>query len=108
MCVWSGRPLANRYDVDHVVPYAAWGNNDLWNLLPCDPTVNRGPGGKFDRLPSRELLLSRRDVVVDYWRQYAHALPTRFATQARRAPRHKPWVGALGTVGRGERQRAEC
>ena len=57
-CVWSMRSLDGRhFAVDHVIPFALWGNNDLWNLLPAHPAVN---GEKSDRLPSGELLMSRR------------------------------------------------
>jgi hypothetical protein len=41
-----------------------WHNNDLWNLLPAWSAVNNH---KRDRLPSRELVRSRRDCIVHYW-----------------------------------------
>jgi len=36
-CVWSGNSLGRRFDVDHVLPFSLWRNNDLWNLLPASP-----------------------------------------------------------------------
>ncbi len=40
-CVWSGRALhGKQFDVDHLLPYSIWGNNDLWNLLPADKKIN--------------------------------------------------------------------
>jgi hypothetical protein len=46
-CVWSGRQLgARNFVVDHANPFSLWGNNDLWNLLPADRTVN---GRKSDK-----------------------------------------------------------
>lgn len=33
-----------------------WGNNHLWNLLPCDPKLNRGKNGTFAKLPTHALL----------------------------------------------------
>jgi hypothetical protein len=59
-CVWSGRSLAQAFDVDHAIPYTVWGNNDLWNLLPCDPKLNRGKNGTFAKLPTQALLQARR------------------------------------------------
>ena len=39
-CVWTGAEIT-RYDIDHMIPFSAWKNNDLWNLLPARPNVNR-------------------------------------------------------------------
>ena len=81
-CVWSGVALLGAYHVDHAIPYAVWGNNDLWNLLPASPAVNRA---KHAALPAHTLLLRRRDVIVGYWQIYQAAEPARFAAQAGRA-----------------------
>ncbi|WP_322496677.1 HNH endonuclease domain-containing protein [Chloroflexus sp.] len=51
------------YAIDHVIPYAVWGNNDLWNLLPTLPQVNLA---KSDALPARPLLIKRKDVIIGY------------------------------------------
>ena len=67
-CVWSGKKLTHgRYDVDHVLPYSIWFNNDLWNLLPCDPKVN---GKKSDKIPSPELILKQKELIISYWDIY--------------------------------------
>lgn len=63
-CVWTDRTLRDQFDVDHAIPFALWRNNDLWNLLPALPAINNQ---KRDRLPSRDLLQSRRDCIVHYW-----------------------------------------
>jgi hypothetical protein len=35
-CVWSGRAIqAEKFDVDHVIPFALWRNNDLSSALPA-------------------------------------------------------------------------
>src|SRR5690606_2909063 len=47
-CVCSGKPLKEACHIDHVIPYAAWNNNDLWNLLPANGKVN---GKKRDKIP---------------------------------------------------------
>jgi SAM-dependent methyltransferase/SOS-response transcriptional repressor LexA len=64
VCVWTDRALRIEFDVDHAIPFALWRNNDLWNLLPASPAVNNQ---KRDRLPSRDLLHSRKDCIVHYW-----------------------------------------
>jgi len=38
-CVWTGKKIT-KYDVDHMIPFAVWKNNDLWNLLPSQSTIN--------------------------------------------------------------------
>ena len=67
-CVWSGKKLTKgKYDIDHVLPYSIWFNNDLWNLLPCDSKVN---GKKSDKIPSPELILKQSDLIISYWDMY--------------------------------------
>ncbi len=79
-CAWTGRRLhPEDYAVDHVLPYSLWRNNDLWNLLPAAPAVNRQ---KLDRLPTRELLARRRPTIFRYWQVCAEARPGRFAREA--------------------------
>ena len=67
-CIWSGKKLKNgNYDIDHLLPYSVWFNNDLWNLLPCDSSVN---GKKSNKIPSPELILKRKDIIISYWDIY--------------------------------------
>jgi hypothetical protein len=61
--------------VDHVLPFSLWRNNDLWNLLPADPLVNREKG---DSLPTHALLKRRREAIVGYWDVVHRANPVRF------------------------------
>jgi hypothetical protein len=77
-CVWSGHAITGRFDVDHALPYSVWGNNDLWNLLPCLPQVNNAKGAA---LPTLDLLKRRRDCIVAYWRLYDGRWARRFASQ---------------------------
>ncbi|NCC31666.1 MAG: methyltransferase domain-containing protein [Chloroflexia bacterium] len=81
-CVWTGEQLGRSFEIDHMVPYVVWGNNDLWNLLPAAEAVN---GNKRDRLPSRTVILRRRDAIFGYWHIYDQAKPTRFRAQISRA-----------------------
>ncbi len=73
-CVWTGKKIA-KFDVDHVIPYSVWKNNDLWNLLPSDATVN---SQKRDKIPEPELLERRRDLIFEYWDLVRESQETRF------------------------------
>lgn len=81
-CVWSGRPVRERFEVDHVIPYSLWGNNDLWNLLPAHPAINQK---KRDSLPARKLIERRRDAIIGFWQAYRVVWPVRFSAQLGRA-----------------------
>ena len=102
-CVWSGRRLKrDGLDIDHCLPFAAWPNADLCNLMPADPRVNRH--GKADRLVSAELLDRAGDLIVGWWeRAYLRqgdVLASRFG---REAAASLPMCVALGRpVGPGE------
>lgn len=81
-CVWTLRRItAVRFAVDHVIPFALWGNNDLWNLLPTHPQAN---GDKSDKLPATALLQERRVEILRNWELLRDALPIQFDAQADR------------------------
>ena len=65
-CVWTGKDLKAEFEVDHVIPFDLWHNNDLWNLMPSSKDANRQ---KSNRLPSSDLLTKRRDRIIGYWEQ---------------------------------------
>ncbi|MBJ7429369.1 MAG: hypothetical protein JHD28_10505, partial [Bacteroidia bacterium] len=62
-CVWTGEKITS-YDVDHVIPFAVWKNNDLWNLLPSRPKTNNQ---KRDKIPSSAFIESRKAEIIHYW-----------------------------------------
>jgi len=78
-CVWSERSLSRGFEVDHVIPFSLWRNNDLWNLLPVLPVVNRE---KWNRLPTRNLLMRRKDRIVECWGNLRSAYLHRFDYEA--------------------------
>ncbi len=79
-CVWSGKELSKRtLAVDHVIPFALWGNNDLWNLVPSHTTIN---GHKSDKLPTGKLMLERRELIIESWTVLRDAMPDAFDRQA--------------------------
>jgi hypothetical protein len=62
-CVWTGKKISS-YDVDHMIPFSVWKNNDLWNLLPSEPKTNNQ---KRDKIPSADLIEKRKDLILQYW-----------------------------------------
>lgn len=79
-CVWSGKELRDsNYDVDHVLPFSVWFNNDLWNMLPTDRVINQK--NKRDKIPTRKLIEKRADVILQYWSTYQDTMPLLFKSQ---------------------------
>ncbi len=74
-CVWSGKRI-KRYDIDHIIPFSIWKNNDLWNLLPSQPSINKFE--KKDKIPSPELIEKSKDLILDYWSLIFETNPVRF------------------------------
>lgn len=62
-CVWTGEKLT-KYDVDHMIPFSVWKNNDLWNLLPSKAKTNNQ---KRDKIPSSAFIESRKKEIIHYW-----------------------------------------
>jgi CRISPR/Cas system Type II protein with McrA/HNH and RuvC-like nuclease domain len=76
-CVWTGKKVIS-YDVDHLIPFSVWKNNDLWNLLPAHPTINNN---KSDKIPNVETLIKQRDLIIYYWEIIFAAQPDRFKNE---------------------------
>lgn len=74
-CVWSGQALNRKFDVDHLIPFGLWHNNDLWNLLPALPKINNQ---KRDKLVTRRVLHDRRDAIIGYWEKTRESFGDRF------------------------------
>ncbi len=93
-CVWTGASLKNVFDVDPVIPFDLWPNNDSWNLLPASKTAN---GSKSNKLPSTDILKKRKDAVVGYWEIIRNLSPARFDKEAETlAPlQEKNWQSQL-------------
>ncbi|WP_175404029.1 HNH endonuclease domain-containing protein [Mucilaginibacter sp. PPCGB 2223] len=62
-CVWSG-DIISRYDIDHIIPFTIWKNNDLWNLLPARTDLNNQ---KRDKIPSPVLIDNQTELILHYW-----------------------------------------
>lgn len=79
-CVWSGKIIDdNKKDIDHILPYSVWGNNDFWNLLPSDRELNQKH--KKDKIPTSKLIEKRADIIIDYWKIYDKELSKIFQSQ---------------------------
>jgi len=73
-CVWTGKKMPS-YDIDHVIPFSIWKNNDLWNLLPSDSKINNQ---KRDKIPSPDLIEKQKDRILQYWEILYQSQPSRF------------------------------
>lgn len=62
-CTWTGKAIRN-YDIDHMIPFSIWKNNDLWNLLPSSPKIN---SIKRDKIPSPDLIEKSKERIIYYW-----------------------------------------
>ena len=78
-----------------MIPFALWGNNDLWNLQPTHPAVN---DEKSDKLPARELLVVSRLLIVENWRLLRDAAPRSFDRQAESLIGHPIRPGRVWTL----------
>ena len=48
--VFTGQPIeAKRYDVDHFIPWSFVMNDELWNLMPMDSSLNSSKSNKLPR-----------------------------------------------------------
>ncbi|MBR2660409.1 MAG: HNH endonuclease [Clostridia bacterium] len=55
--VFTGEPiLAGGYDIDHFIPWSFVMNDELWNLMPMDSSLN---SSKSNRLPQWDPFFSR-------------------------------------------------
>lgn len=39
-CAYSGVPLTGGYHLDHIIPISKNGSSDIYNIVPCLPTIN--------------------------------------------------------------------
>jgi len=78
-CVWTGNAIS-RYDVDHMIPFSVWKNNDLWNLLPSQSKTNNQ---KRDKIPSSDLIEKRKGLILHYWELINENQSQRFQKEIR-------------------------
>ncbi|UFK97736.1 HNH endonuclease domain-containing protein [Kaistella faecalis] len=73
-CVWTGKKIA-KYDIDHLIPFSVWKNNDLWNLLPSEAITNNK---KRDKIPTPDMIERQKDLILEYWEIIFENQATRF------------------------------
>ncbi len=57
MDVFTGKPIESRkYDVDHFIPWSFVMNDELWNLMPMDSSLN---SAKSNKLPNWDLFFDK-------------------------------------------------
>ncbi len=79
-CTWSGKSieLPGQLDIDHMIPFSKWKNNDLWNLVPTLSSVN---SNKRDRIPSKQLLEKSRQRIYEHWQRIENDFPRQFESE---------------------------
>jgi hypothetical protein len=79
-CVWTGIPIRypQKMEVDHILPFSVWKNNDIWNLMPSSIKANRS---KTDLIPSIKLLEERKQQIIGYWGLLYQKSPVRFENE---------------------------
>jgi|AntRauTorcE11898_2_1112593.scaffolds.fasta_scaffold01057_4 hypothetical protein len=77
-CVWSGRKIKSDLNIDHLLPFSFYQNNDVWNLLPTTASINNK---KRDSIPSSNLLNNRRRQIYDYWSLTENKFGMRFHSE---------------------------
>ncbi len=78
-CVWTSQ-LIKDFDVDHIIPFSLWKNNDMWNLVPAKSSVNRI---KSDKLVSSNHLIKSKENIIYYWKILIENEETRFLNEAK-------------------------
>lgn len=65
-CVWTGKKLTSlsETNIDHMIPFSIWKNNDLWNLMPSTPNIN---SKKRDKIPTPEIIERQKELILNYW-----------------------------------------
>ncbi|MDX9906794.1 MAG: HNH endonuclease domain-containing protein [Bacteroidales bacterium] len=79
ICTWTSSVLSN-FEIDHIIPFSLWKNNDLWNLVPTSPKVNRE---KSDKIVTISLINRAKDNILDNWRFFVKADDKRFFNEAK-------------------------
>ena len=90
-CVWTGKPLRSKFEVDHAIPFSIWRSNDLWNLLPAAHDVN---SRKSDKLVTKRALQSSRDRVTYCWELMKEEAEERFKVEISRSLIRGPYSAA--------------
>ena len=88
--IFTGKPyLPNLYDIDHFIPWSFVMNDELWNLMPMDSSLNSSKSNRlpqwdpfFDRFAENQYLLYRliqdkpgiHKLYEGCWRDNLHSI----------------------------------
>ncbi len=78
-CTWTSRNVQN-FEIDHIIPFSLWKNNDLWNLVPSSPQINRA---KSDKIVTMSLVEKAKDNIINDWKLLFKHEETRFLNEAK-------------------------
>ncbi len=79
-CTWTASKLNNNeFDVDHIIPFSLWKNNNLWNLVPSLRKIN---SEKSDKLVTSQHLVKSKERIIFYWKILSKDENTRFFNEA--------------------------
>ena len=93
MDVFTGKPIQpDQYDVDHFIPWSFVMNDELWNLMPMDPSLN---SSKSNRLPQWDPFYQRFSDNQYTLYQMIHDKPVihKLYEQCWRDNLHSIWAG---------------
>ena len=91
--VFTGKPIQlGRYDIDHFIPWSFIMNDELWNLMPMDSSLN---SSKSNRLPKWDPFFHRFSENQFVLYQLIHGKPEihRLFEQCWRDNLHSIWAG---------------
>ncbi len=90
MDVFTGKPIESRkYDVDHFIPWSFVMNDELWNLMPMDSSLNSAKSNKlpnwdlfFDKFANNQFIMYKlihdtpgiHDLFVHCYRDNLHSI----------------------------------
>lgn len=79
-CTWSRKSIKSpdQLHIDHMIPFSKWKNNDLWNLVPTHSSVN---SKKKDKIPSKQLLNKRKQMILEHWQNLEIEFPRQFVSE---------------------------
>ncbi len=78
-CVWTGKAIST-FDIDHLIPFSIWKNNDLWNLLPAQTKINNE---KRNKIPPPTVIERQKELIIHYWELINRHKTERFQKEIR-------------------------
>lgn len=78
-CIWTGKTIS-KYDIDHLIPFSIWKNNDMCNLLPAQTKINNN---KRNKIPSIKVIERQKDLIIHYWEMINRYKHDRFQKEIR-------------------------